>query len=122
MGRHPTLMIVDDSRTSRAIIRKIVTQLRPDWAIREAVSGDEALDMLTDTPPAFISMDMNMPGTNGMDAAREIRARHPDIRIALVTANIQDSVQAEATRIGLCFVKKPVTEAGIGMAISFFEG
>ena len=37
-----SVMVVDDSRTSRAIIRKVFSQLRPDWIIQEAASGDDS--------------------------------------------------------------------------------
>ena len=122
MSAAPVLLIVDDSRVSRTIIRNTVTQLRPAWTLVEAVSGDEALAKVDESKPNFISMDMNMPGISGLDAARQILAAHPGIRIAMCTANIQDSVQAEASAAGLFFVGKPITEAGIAKAIAFYEG
>ena len=39
----PLLLIVDDSRTSRMLIRGLIAQLRPDWRLVEAGNGDEAL-------------------------------------------------------------------------------
>jgi len=122
MGDHPTLLIVDDSRTSRMIIKRIITQLRPGWALLEASSGDEALAKVAEVSPPFISMDMNMPGINGLDAAREIRQSHAGIRIVLCTANIQDSVQSDAAEAGLLFVSKPITDASVEKMISFYEG
>ena len=122
MSNAPVLLIVDDSRVSRTIIRNTITPLRPDWVLVEAASGDEALAKVNENQPHFVSMDMNMPGISGMDAARQILALYPSIRIAMCTANIQDSVQAEASAAGFFFVGKPITEAGIEKAIAFFEG
>jgi two-component system chemotaxis response regulator CheY len=116
-----SVMVVDDSRTSRAIIRKVVSQLRPDWIIHEAASGDEAVARLDEFNPDFITMDMNMPGITGMEASRQIREQRPGLPIALCTANIQDSIKAEAAEIGIHFVAKPVTEAGLAVAITYFE-
>jgi two-component system chemotaxis response regulator CheY len=122
MKEQPSLLIVDDSRMSRMLIRTIVTQLRPAWKLIEATSGDESLAVVEQQQPDFVSMDVNMPGMNGMEAAGRIRIRHPDIRIALCTANIQESTQQGAASAGLYFVKKPITEAGIGAMVSWFEG
>lgn len=117
----PTLLIVDDSRISRMLIRAIVTDSRPNWRIIEAGSGDEALKLVSEESPDFISMDVNMPGISGLEAAGHIRLRLPDARIALCTANIQESTRDAAARAGLHFVAKPITAQAIGEAISFFE-
>jgi len=122
MSTQPTLLIVDDSRMSRMLIRTIVSQLRPDWNIIEAPSGDEALVQAAQTPPTFVSMDVNMPGMNGIEAAGRIRMRHPTARIALCTANIQENTEREAQKLGLFFIKKPVTEATITQMVACFEG
>jgi CheY-like chemotaxis protein len=121
MSNQPTLLIVDDSRMSRMLIRAVVSQQRPDWILVEAASGDEALARVEENPPSFVSMDVNMPGMSGMEAAGRIRLRYPDIRIALCTANIQESTQQGAERAGLSFIKKPITEESIGRMIACFE-
>jgi len=115
------VLVVDDSRTSRAIIRKVLGQLRPDWEIAESPSGDDALARLDEIKPTYVTMDMNMPGIDGVEASRQIHLRRPDIPIALCTANIQDSVKAAAAAIGIHFVGKPITEAGLAQAVGFFE-
>lgn len=48
-----------------------------------------------------------MPGMNGIDLARELRTQFPDMPMALVTANIQDYVVAEAKSLGVSFISKP---------------
>lgn len=115
------LLIVDDSRMSRMLLRALVADSRPEWRIAEAVSGDEALAMIAEHAPAFVSMDVNMPGISGLEAAGRIRLRHPEIRIALCTANIQESTREAAARAGVHFVAKPITAASVADAIAFFE-
>ncbi|WP_371322530.1 response regulator [Dechloromonas sp. ZY10] len=121
MTTTPTLLIVDDSRMSRMLIRAIVTQLRPGWAIVEAASGEEALTQVEAHQPDFVSMDVNMPGMSGLEAAGRIRIRHPEIRIAICTANIQASTEQESRKLNLYFIKKPVTEASITQMVACFE-
>lgn len=117
----PLLLIVDDSRMSRMLIRAIVTDSRPHWRIIEATTGDEAVVLVNEHLPNFVSMDVNMPGISGLEAAGRIRIRHPEIRIALCTANIQESTRDAAQKVGLYFVAKPITAASVGDAIGFFE-
>jgi len=117
----PLLLIVDDSRMSRMLIKAIITDSRPDWRIIEATTGDEAIKMVEEQQPDFVSMDVNMPGISGLEAAGRIRIRHPEIRIVLCTANIQESTRDAAAKVGLCFVAKPITAQSIAGAIEYFE-
>lgn len=117
----PLLLIVDDSRMSRLLLRAIVADVRPAWRIVEAASGDEALQLVEAECPDYVSMDVNMPGMNGLEAAGRIRIRHPETKIALCTANIQESTRLAAERAGLCFVAKPITADSVAEAIAFFE-
>lgn len=117
----PLLLIVDDSRMSRMMIRAIVADSRPHWRIVEAASGDEAVRLANEQQPDFVSMDVNMPGISGLEAAGRIRIHHPDTRIALCTANIQESTREAAAKVGLFFVAKPITPQSVASAIAFFE-
>lgn len=117
----PLLLIVDDSRMSRMMIRAIVTDSRPTWRIIEAANGDEAIKLADENLPDFVSMDVNMPGISGLEAAGRIRLRHPDTRIVMCTANIQESTREAAKRAGLEFVAKPITVQSVANAIAFFE-
>ena len=117
----PLLLVVDDSRMSRMLIKALVSESRPDWRIIEAVTGDEAVKIVGEQLPDFVSMDVNMPGISGLEAAGHIRIRHPEIRIALCTANIQESTREAAAKVGLHFVPKPITAQTVASAIAFFE-
>ena len=117
----PLLLIVDDSRMSRMLIKAIISDIRPDWRIVEASTGDEAIELVEKNSPDFVSMDVNMPGVSGLEAAGRIRIRHPEIRIVLCTANIQESTREAAAKVGLHFVAKPITAQSIASAVTFFE-
>lgn len=117
----PLLLIVDDSRTSRMLIRGIVSNLRPGWRCSEAANGDEALARVADEIPDYVTLDVNMPGMSGLEVAGRLRLRYPEIAIALCTANVQDSVRQNAERAGLYFVAKPISEKSIIDMVAFFE-
>lgn len=117
----PLLLIVDDSKMSRMMIGRIVNDLRPAWRIAEAASGAEALAMIEQAPPDLISMDVNMPGMSGLEAAGRIRLHNPEIRIVLCTANIQDAVRQAAEKAGVMFVAKPITAESVARMVTLFE-
>lgn len=106
---------------SRMLIRAIITDTRPNWRIIEASTGDESIKLAEEHLPNFVSMDVNMPGISGLEAAGRIRIRHPEIKIVLCTANIQESTREAASKVGLHFVPKPITAATVGDAVAFFE-
>jgi CheY-like chemotaxis protein len=89
----------------------------PSWVIQEAGSGDEALAIAADFTPDFVTMDINMPGFSGFEAAEKLMASHPDIRIVMLTANIQESSRKQATSLHLNFVAKPATETSLQQAL-----
>jgi two-component system chemotaxis response regulator CheY len=116
-----TLLIVDDSRVSRMMIRAFVLAKHPQWIIIEAASGNEALEIVDRDTPNYCTMDINMPGLIGTEAAAQILVKYPGIRIAIFSANIQESHQTRAATLGARFVAKPVTEKTVAQALEFFE-
>ena len=115
-----SLLIVDDSRVSRMMIRAFILAKHPDWIITEAVSGNEAVQLTEQQQFNFCTMDINMPGMLGTEAAEHILKKHPHTRVAIFSANIQDSLRSRAAEMGAHFVAKPVTEKSVGAAIEFF--
>lgn len=113
------LLIVDDSRVSRMMIRARVAALRPDWLLTEAGSGDEAVVQVGLEAPDCITMDVNMPGLSGFEAAEKILAVAPQVRIVMLTANIQESSRTRAEALGVRFVQKPITDASMLQVIDF---
>lgn len=121
MANH-LLLVVDDSKMSRMLITRMIGELRPDWRIIEASSGEEALETIEQESPTLISMDVNMPGMSGLEAAGRIRMHNPEIRIVLCTANIQEAVRQAAEKAGIKFVAKPITQASVEQMVALFEG
>lgn len=116
-----TLLIVDDSRVSRTMIRGRVQAAHPDWVILEAGDGQEAMVMVQSHAPDFISMDLNMPGPSGFDTIVQIRAAGSRARIVLLTANVQLSSRERAAELGVYFVKKPATADAVQLMLAHFN-
>lgn len=108
-----TVLIVDDSKLARIVAAKALAELQPEWVKVEAGSAAQAHEVIADTPVDIALIDYNMADKDGLELAGELRAAHPDLPIAIITANIQDEVIARARAIGATFVPKPVTADGL---------
>jgi CheY-like chemotaxis protein len=108
-----TVLIVDDSKLARIVVGKTITALQPEWNKQEAGNADEALAMIALGGVHVAILDFNMPGRNGLELAGEIRGMHPDMPIALATANVQDEIIAQARVLNATFIPKPITEDGL---------
>jgi CheY-like chemotaxis protein len=113
-----TVLIVDDSKLARIVATKALSGLQPDWAKQEASNAEEALAAVTTGAIDVALLDYNMPGQNGLDLAAAIRATHPTMPIAVITANVQDEVVMRARAIEAAFVTKPLTQEGLRGFIS----
>lgn len=113
-----TILIVDDSKLARIVAGKALTELQPDWQRIEASSAAQGLEIVTSQQIDIALIDFNMTEKDGLALAAELRALHPDMPIAIITANIQDEVIARAREVGAAFVPKPVTIEGLQGFIS----
>ena len=105
------LLIVDDSRMSRLILQGFILQDHPQWTILHASSGEEALKMCEEHPVDLVSMDFNMHGMTGLEAALALRQTRPHLPIAILTANVQSVLQERIEEAGMAFIAKPITAA-----------
>lgn len=113
-----TMLIVDDSRLSRMMIRNFAQAVHEDWSYIEATDGDDALKQSAGSSITWMTIDYNMPGMDGITLATKLKAQFPDAIIALLTANIQNSIRQQAEALGVQFIQKPITEDKIRAFVS----
>lgn len=106
-------LVVDDSKMSRMMLKKIISTAHPDWEINEAGDGQSAIETANGLDLDIILLDYNMPIMDGAEAAEILRPLFPDAKIAFLTANIQDSIKNKAIQLNIDFIPKPITEAKI---------
>ena len=105
----PTVLIVDDSKLARIVAAKALSALQPEWKRVEAGSAAEAHNIVSQQQVDVALIDFNMAEKDGLELAAELRRDHPDLPIAIITANIQDEIIARARTINATFVPKPIT-------------
>src|SRR5438093_2491949 len=94
------IVIADDHPVFRYGLRALLGAA-PDTEVEgEATSGDEAISLTTTLQPDVVLMDLNMPGTNGIEATRQIAAAHPQIGILVLTMFEDDDSVFAAMRAG----------------------
>ncbi|HEU4373910.1 MAG TPA: response regulator, partial [Telluria sp.] len=88
----PTAIIADDERLMRDQLRMRLNQVWPELDIvGEAKNGEEAVELVNQLKPDLTFLDIRMPGTTGMEAARQIGGQS---NIVFVTAYDQYAVEA----------------------------
>jgi two-component system LytT family response regulator len=113
------VLIVDDERPARERLRGLLAAY-PDLEIAgECEDGEEALERIRDLHPDLVMLDVQMPGSNGIEVAGALAAPRP--RIIFCTAYDQYAVDA----FELCavdYLLKPVTRSRLAQAIERVRG
>lgn len=95
------ILLVDDSQLMRRCLRTLLEQ-QDRWKVcGEASNGQEAIERAQQASPDVIVLDFQMPKMNGLDAAREIRKRSPEIPILMVTLHMSPQLEDQAKKIGI---------------------
>lgn len=79
------ILIADDDAAIRRLLRRLI-ETRGGWTVcADARDGHEAVDKTEELKPDVVVLDLAMPDMNGLQAAREISSKHPDLPMLLFT-------------------------------------
>jgi len=87
------VLIVDDHQVVREGLRRMLDLEEGIRVIGEARSGEEAITKAVSLSPDVITMDLKMPGMDGITATREIKQRSPGVNILMLTLYAEDFVK-----------------------------
>jgi DNA-binding NarL/FixJ family response regulator len=95
-----TIVVAEDHALVREGTRQILSGEGDFSVIGEASRGDEAVQVVLQTLPDVVLMDMRMPGINGIEAIRQILAQAPETKVVIVSAHEDEDYVREALAAG----------------------
>jgi two-component system chemotaxis response regulator CheY len=115
------VMVVDDSRIMRNIVKNTFEKLKVSVYFLEAEDGIKAMQVLLNNKVDLVLLDWNMPNLSGIDFLKQVRAmeKYRNIPIIMVTSeasklNVVEAVKAGAT----AYITKPFSEKNFMEKIS----
>ena len=118
MSSPPLVLVADDDDD---ILLLVTTRLRRDgFDVIQARDGDEALGLALEHRPAIAVLDVGMPGLDGLEVIRAIRADDATrgMRVVLLTAKAQESDVRRGYDVGAdLYVKKPFSPADLSARV-----
>jgi DNA-binding NtrC family response regulator len=94
----PRILVVDDEDTIRHVLRRVLE--RRGCTVLDAGTAEGALEIVADNDPEVALVDIVLPDMNGLKLAQEIRTRHPDCEIVIMTSHASVDTAVEAIRRG----------------------
>ncbi len=107
-----TIMIVDDSIVTRNEIEELLRGTNFD-VIYQCRSGEEALEAYERENPDIVTMDIIMPGIDGIEASKRLLKHHPEAGIIIISSLAYDKTQQMVQELDpdLPFVFKPIKKS-----------
>jgi len=99
-GRKIRVLLVDDHTVVRQGLRMVMSLEQDLEVVAEAANGREAVDMVRQSGPEVVLMDLLMPVMNGVEAIRTIKAEWPEIEVVALTSVLEDRMVIDAVEAG----------------------
>lgn len=115
------IMVVDDSRMVFLLMENLLKDT--DYEIAAyCTTGEEALAQYDQVRPDIVTMDIIMPGIDGLETVRAMLDRHPDAKIVMVSSLAYDDTFEEAKALGAKeFLDKPIDREQLLAALDRIE-
>jgi two-component system nitrogen regulation response regulator NtrX len=101
-----TLLVVDDEPQILQVVSGILQD--EGFEVLTAPDGETALKTVSDGTPDLVLLDIALPGKDGLEILRELKARHPALPVVMISAYGSVENAVKATRLGAYdFIEKP---------------
>jgi two-component system nitrogen regulation response regulator NtrX len=102
------ILIVDDEAGIRASLSQILGD--EGFEVEAASTGEKALDLLAKSQFHLVLLDVWLPGRDGLEVLQEIRSRHPDPAVVMISGHANVETAVRATKLGAFdFLEKPLS-------------
>jgi two-component system chemotaxis response regulator CheY len=111
------ILVVDDSSYARRIMRKHLEAA--GHQVIDADGGMAAIETYYLKRPDLVLLDLTMEGLSGLDVLKQLREINPDVRVIVVSADVQSSTEDIVRDAGAArFIGKPAPTAELLAAIN----
>jgi DNA-binding response OmpR family regulator len=117
------VLVLEDEPNISEALRFILT--RNGWRVDVSADGHAAMGAMRDDPPDLLILDLMLPGLNGFDILKSLRAEDGtrDLPVLMLTAKGQAADRCEAERLGVTrFMTKPFANADVINAVRELAG
>ena len=114
-----TILIVDDNATNLKLAKVLLAA--EGYSVRTAIDAEQALEVLKDFQPALILMDIQLPGMDGLELTRHLKADPKTCAIAVValTAYAMKGDEEKALASGCSgYISKPIDTRRFGADVA----
>lgn len=117
-----SILVCDDALFMRKVLSNFIKDLGHQ-VVGQAANGDEAVELYSLLRPDLVTMDITMPGLDGLGAVKQIMQRDPSAKIIMVSAMGQQAMVVDAIRSGAKdFIVKPYSPERIKLAFERILG
>src|SRR5271157_6480074 len=92
------ILLVDDHEVVRLGLKSLLERHSQFDVVGEASTAREAIEMVGNTRPDVVVMDIRLPGTSGIEACEEITGRYPETKVIMLTSYAEDEMLFSAIR------------------------
>ena len=112
------ILVVEDNPKNLKLVKDVLTH--SGYEVIEATSGEDGVRLAGEQSPDLILMDLQLPGIDGAEALRQIRAngQNPNVTVVAVTAFAMNDDRNRALASGFDgYVEKPISVRGLSEQI-----
>ena len=113
------ILVVDDASFMRTVLKDIVKGNGLATEVIEAADGVEGVKAYQAQKPDLVTMDVNMPRADGIEALRAIMKIDPTAKVVMVTSVEQKQIVQDAMKIGARdYIVKPFDRSNVGLVLN----
>jgi len=94
------ILLVDDHEVVRLGLKALLERHPQFDVVAEASTAREAIEMVSNTQPDVVVMDIRLPGSSGIEACEEIIRRFPNTKVIMLTSYAEDEMLFSSIRAG----------------------
>ncbi len=101
------VLVVDDDDGVRDFLEAVLA--RAGFEVTGAATGEDALERASEAPFDLVTLDVILPGIDGLETLRRLKLAHPGVRVIMLSGHAPSRAGDEALRLGAQeFLRKPL--------------